>query len=32
MRPPIALDVSPFYEDVILTLYDFNFCVWKHNV
>ncbi|CAD8192077.1 unnamed protein product [Paramecium pentaurelia] len=32
MRPPIALDVSPFFEDVILTIYDFNFCVWKHNV
>ncbi|CAK59134.1 unnamed protein product (macronuclear) [Paramecium tetraurelia] len=31
MRPPIALDVSPFFDDIILTLHDFNFCVWKHN-
>ncbi|CAD8180809.1 unnamed protein product [Paramecium pentaurelia] len=31
LRPPIALDVSPFFDDVILTLHDFNFCVWKHN-
>ncbi|KAM3134985.1 hypothetical protein pb186bvf_012985 [Paramecium bursaria] len=32
LRSTSGLDVSPFFEDVILTLHDFNFCVWKHNV
>lgn len=32
MRPTVGMDVSPFFEDVLLTLHDFNFCVWKHNV
>lgn len=32
VRPPVGLDVSPFYDDIILTLHDFNFSVWKHNV
>lgn len=32
MRPTVALDVSPFFEDILLTLHDFHFCVWKHGV
>lgn len=31
-RPPVGLDVSPFYEDITLTLHDFNYCIWKHDV
>lgn len=31
-RPSVGLDVSPFFEDIILTLHDFNFCIWKHGV
>lgn len=31
-RPPVGLDVSPFYEDITLTLHDFNFCIWKQDV
>jgi len=24
--------VSVFYDDIILTLHDFHFCVWKHGI
>ncbi|EGR33375.1 hypothetical protein IMG5_055180 [Ichthyophthirius multifiliis] len=31
-RPPVGLDVSNFFDDIILTLHDFNFSIWKHDV
>lgn len=31
-RPVVALDVSPFYEDIILTVHDYNFSIWKHDL
>lgn len=31
-RPTVGLDVSPFFEDIVLTLHDFHFCVWKHHI
>lgn len=31
-RPCVGLDVSPFFDDIILTLYDFHFCIWKADV
>jgi hypothetical protein len=31
-RPTVGLDVSPFFDDIILTLHDFNFCIWKHQI
>ncbi|KAL4510230.1 hypothetical protein ABPG72_010423 [Tetrahymena utriculariae] len=31
-RPTVTLECSPFYEDIILTIHDFNFCIWKHDV
>ena len=31
-RPTVGLDVSQFFDDIILTLHDFHFCVWKHGI
>eukprot|EP00825_Cyclidium_porcatum_P013489 TRINITY_DN1710_c0_g1_i3.p1 TRINITY_DN1710_c0_g1~~TRINITY_DN1710_c0_g1_i3.p1 ORF type:complete len:391 (-),score=72.50 TRINITY_DN1710_c0_g1_i3:242-1414(-) len=31
-RPCVGLDSSVFFEDVELTLHDFNFCIWFHQV
>lgn len=31
-RPTVNLDVSPFFEDIILSVHDFLFCIWKHDV
>lgn len=31
-RPCVGLDSSVFYDDVELTLHDFNFCIWVHQV
>jgi WD40 repeat protein len=28
-RPIVALERSPYYEDLILTVHDFHFCIWK---
>lgn len=28
-RPILALEQSPFFEDLIMTVHDFNFCIWK---
>jgi len=28
-RPVLALERSPFFEDLLLTVHDFNFCIWK---
>jgi hypothetical protein len=30
-RPVLALERSPFFEDLIMTVHDFNFCIWKIN-
>lgn len=32
MRSAIGLDRSPFYEDIILTLHDYYFVVWKLDI
>jgi dynein intermediate chain 3, axonemal len=29
LRPVLELARSPFYEDLILTVHDFYFCIWK---
>lgn len=31
-RPTVGLDTSPFFNDIILSLHDFHFCIWKHDV
>ena len=28
-RPVVALERSPFYDDLFLTVHDFHFCIWK---
>lgn len=28
-RPTVAIDSSPFYDDLILTVHDCHFCIWK---
>lgn len=28
-RQVLALDQSPFFEDLLMTVHDFNFCIWK---
>jgi hypothetical protein len=28
-RPCLALERSPFYEDLIMTIHDFHFAIWK---
>ena len=31
-RPVVALDLLPSNENIILTVYDFYFCIWKNNI
>jgi hypothetical protein len=31
-RPTLALERSPFFEDLLLTVHDFNFCIWKTSL
>lgn len=31
-RQPVSLDRSVFFEDIILSLHDFSFCIWKEGV
>lgn len=31
-RPSVSLDRSPFFEDIILTVHDFHFCIWKIDI
>jgi WD40 repeat protein len=28
-RPVVALEQSPFFEELIMTVHDFNFCIWN---
>lgn len=28
-RPTVSVDSSPFYDDLILTIHDCHFCIWK---
>ena len=28
-RPVLCLERSPFYDELILTIHDFNFCIWN---
>lgn len=28
-RPTLALERSPFFDDLLLVVHDFNFCIWK---
>lgn len=30
-RPVIAMEFSPFYEDIFMTVHDFYFCIWNKN-
>lgn len=31
-RPIVALERSPFFDDMILTVHDFHFCIWKTSL
>jgi dynein intermediate chain 3, axonemal len=31
-RPVLALERSPFFEDLLLTIHDFHFCIWKTSI
>jgi WD40 repeat protein len=31
-RPIVALERSPFYEDLIMTVHDFHFAIWKTSI
>lgn len=31
-RPVLSLERSPFYEDLILTVHDFHFAIWKTSL
>jgi len=31
-RPVLELARSPFYEDLLLTVHDFYFCIWKTSL
>ncbi len=31
-RAPVGIDRSPFFDDIILSLHDFYFCIWKEQV
>lgn len=31
-RPTVALDRSPFFDDIILTVYDFHFSIWRVDI
>lgn len=28
-RPILSIERSPFYDDLVMTVHDFNFCIWK---
>ena len=28
-RPTVSVDTSPFYQDLLLTIHDCHFCIWK---
>lgn len=28
-RPTIAVEMSPFYDDLLMTIHDCHFCIWK---
>lgn len=30
-RPVISLEISPYYENIFMTVHDFNFCIWSTN-
>ena len=29
---PCYVECSPFYDDIVMTIHDFNFCIWKTDV
>jgi hypothetical protein len=31
-RPTLGLERSPFYEDLVLTIHDFHFAIWKTSI
>jgi len=31
-RPVLALERSPFYPDLLLTVHDYHFCIWKTSL
>lgn len=31
-REVLALERSPFFDDIILTVHDYNFCIWKTSL
>ncbi len=31
-RPCVALERSPFYEDLVMTVHDFHFAIWKTSL
>lgn len=31
-RPVLALERSPFFDDLILTVHDFHFAIWKTSL
>lgn len=31
-RPTLVLERSPFYEDLVLTVHDFHFAIWKTSL
>ena len=31
-RPTVALERSPFFSDILLSVHDFHFCVWKTSL
>jgi hypothetical protein len=31
-RPVLALERSTFYEDLLLTVHDSHFCIWKTSI
>lgn len=31
-RPVCSLERSPFFPDILMTVHDFNFCIWKTDL
>jgi WD40 repeat protein len=31
-RPILAVERSPFYDDLVLTVHDFHFCIWRTSL
>jgi hypothetical protein len=31
-RPVLVVERSPFYPDLLMTVHDFNFCIWKTSL